>query len=507
MKQNRLFHPTSGPASFRGLISKKFRSAFVQNPVLTTWVTGFFRLNIFYTGIFFSLLALIFACQPTEAPDPDVDEEEPIEEEVPANNLSTGFLVTGDMRDNKLPINGVATFRLNVVGHEGDLDELQYRWTLTEERARMQDAGTGLTNPTVAGRVMNCVGMREGEETITVEILDAEGKVLAERSADFDIAGFIDPDLARGCFDQPKIIYHYEIATYVMNFDGSGRESIYNSGNLPAVDISPNGEWIAYQKDFDRINGDSVNYTGMVLRRCSSIEEILIPSDGTRWPGQTWQTLYDTGRPRFSKDSKTVYFMRFNPAQGYDTSKPGVVGVGNEYKYRDLAAYDIESGTWRYLTEHWKEESQVIDFVVSPATGEIIYSYAKTGEFERLRFLNPETGAARDFIDMSAQGIFVDQPAISPDGKDLIFISGTQTTAGIYRLELVDGAQPMELYRFDPQYTGFGYPHYYAGGTRIMMNGYQDQDNSNLWSIDANGNDLQMVTDTPGDELMIGVLH
>jgi Tol biopolymer transport system component len=95
---------------------------------------------------------------------------------------------------------------------------------------------------------------------------------------------------------------------------------------------------------------------------------------------------------------------------------------------------------------------------------------------------------------------------IHPDGQDIIFTGGTQTTAGIYRLELDDGAQPMELYRFDPRYTGFGNPHYYAGGTRIMMNGYHNQDNSNLWSIHANGNDLQMVTDTPGDELMIGVL-
>ena len=33
------------------------------------------------------------------------------------------------------------------------------------------------------------------------------------------------------------------------------------------------------------------------------------------------------------------------------------------------------------------------------------------------------------------------------------------------------------------------------------------QNNVNLWSVDANGNDLQQITDSPFVESMQGVLH
>lgn len=74
---------------------------------------------------------------------------------------------------------------------------------------------------------------------------------------------------------------------------------------------------------------------------------------------------------------------------------------------------------------------------------------------------------------------------------------------------MTDGSQPLLLFLdISPQSLPPLQPHYYANGSRIAWSGQENgQGNVNIWSIDANGNDLQQITDTTGNDSMMDVLE
>ncbi len=79
---------------------------------------------------------------------------------------------------------------------------------------------------------------------------------------------------------------------------------------------------------------------------------------------------------------------------------------------------------------------------------------------------------------------------------------------GTFRIKLTDGAKPLLLFD-DPSEESLLpiFPFYYAGGSRIVWAGQENgQNNSNLWSADANGKDIKLVLDAPGHEFLMGVL-
>ena len=392
-------------------------------------------------------------------------------------DVSVRIVATG-LSDGKLALNNGASFTATVTGFDGDPSGLRYHWILANGRGELSDGTNVLPNPFVGGNSIRCGGKTAGEEQITIKVLDATNTVLATAFIDFTIvAPTGSGGSRRGCFDQPKIYFQSGTQYQVINFDGSGRQSIGVSGGT-GIAISPDGEWIA-------VTDDSLTTTGwdMYVQRCDGTERRIIP-DGTG----------EDSIAKFSPDSKTLYFMRPEP------STPRVQG---KFRPSDIAAYDLASGRLRFVTKIGPSDEYVGDFTVSPVTGEIAFfrENLSTGS-TKLSLVQPESGLIRDFTTLSQGGGYTRGLDWSPDGGDIIFAvrAGEQ---GIYRIKLTDGSQPLLLFR-----TLANHAHYYAGGSRIVWGGQENgQNDINLWSIDANGNDMRQLTDIGGTEFMQGVLH
>lgn len=407
----------------------------------------------------------------------------------PANNVSVTIAASG-LSDGKLALNNAATFTADVTGYDDDPSGLGYRWTLSTGRGELYDGTNSLPNPAVGGNSIRCVGKTAGDEQIIVEVLDATNGLLATASVGFTIVPPTDSGISRGCFDQPKILFRRGSAYFVINYDGSERQNIGVSGGTTAA-ISPDGEWIAW-------NDDSKDGWDMYVQRCDGSEK-------TKILGGTSEDFF----PQFSPDSKTLYFLRPEPSQEKSI---------NAQRPQDIAAYDLATGQLRFLTTLYQLDERVSNFTVSPVTGEIAfyrnsYEDLPSGGYRvtiKLSFLQPESGLIRDFTKLP-QARYDYGLDWSPDGGDIIFSSRIDGEQGIYRIKLTDGSQPLLVFRHlrensVPPY----YPHYYAGGSRIVWMGQSQENGQNnviLWSVDANGNDLQQITDSPFAESMQGVLH
>ncbi|HKK38224.1 MAG TPA: hypothetical protein VJ949_02275 [Cryomorphaceae bacterium] len=422
----------------------------------------------------FGKLLLTFLLLTTLSCSEDEDKEEGISVEISTSGIN----------DDKLAINNRATFTAQLSGFEGNASALTYRWSLSSGNGELTDGVNELANPSERGNSISCFGRIEGDERITVRVLDGADNIVATSSYDFIITPF-----SRGCFDQPKIIFAKGYSYYVINFDGSFQQSI--GGQVPGsggVAISPNGEWIAY---LELVNGGG----DMHIQSCDGTEHIMIPV-----------STHEDFTPKFSPDSRTLYFLRSEPSQ----PEPF-----NSIRNLDIVAYDIETGELDFLTSVYEQDETVRDYAVNDLTGEIVL-WKKWSEdlpgggyqsHYMLSFLQPETGVGEDFM-LMPQGGYLNMD-LSPSGEDIIFSATYDGVRGIYRLNLTTGSQP-ELVFLDlspdtnPPYR----PIYYAGGSRIVWEGQENgQNNGNLWTIGADGNDLQQMTDLSGNEYLIGVLH
>lgn len=424
--------------------------------------------------VFLCWLAILTACST-------------IEEGGPNQTLTISLKASG-LNDGKLGVNARADFSAEIAGYSGNPSDLRFRWALVNNRVILMDGSVLLENPAFLGSSIGVLGRITGEETILVGVLDESNTILGTASMNFTILPGSDPGISRGCFDQPKLIFQLGSSYSTINEDGTGRQSLGISGGLSAA-ISPDGEWVAW-------NDDSVEGWDMYLQRCDGSERKKIPG------GDSSDFL-----PRFSHDSKTLYFLRANPAQVKPKNSAGNL---------DIVAYRIESGELSYLTNLYTLEEGVGDLVVSTITGEIAFFRKKVetlpgGGFRtitRLSFLQPLSGGIRDFVTLP-QGRYDFGLDWSPDGKDIIFSSTGQPQRGIFRINVSDGSQPLLVFA-DPSPSSNPpmNPTYYAGGTRIAWGGQENgQNNINIWSIDANGNDMRQLTNLPGNELLQGVLR
>lgn len=421
--------------------------------------------------LFFLALTVVISCSEDSASPDEVSVD------ITASGLS----------DDKLPLNSSATFTANVSNFQGDPADLIHRWTLSKERGALTDGGVELPSPSLVGNSIRCIGKTAGDELILVEVLDTNNTVLGKASLDFTIVPPTDPGISRECFDRPKIIYRSGSSFYVINHDGSEEQSIGISGGL-SLDISPDGEWIAW-------NDESSEGWDMWVQRCDGTERTMIA-------GGTSEDFL----PKFAADSKTVYFLRPEPSQ----EKPSI-----GFRPSDIAAYEMETGEFRFLTTLYQNDERATDLTVSPITGDIAFfrrSYESSPDGDKvitkISFLQPETGLIRDFVTLpeAAYNYGLDW---SPDGKDIIYSAQNSQERGIYRIDVTDGFQPFLIFDDPSPITQPPlYPHYYAGGTRIVWGGQEnDQTSIDLWSIGANGKDMQQMTNRSGSENMQGVLH
>ena len=408
----------------------------------------------------------------------------------PADTVTVALAATG-LTDGKLTLNATAAFTATVTGFTGDASGLGYRWTLSTDRGELSDGTDPLPSPTLGGPAMACVGKTGGDERITVAVLSAAGDVLATAATDFTIIPPIDPGEGWGCFDQPKIYFlNTNFRGYMCNYDGSDEESFGVVGALSCA-ISPDGEWIA------TCEADLGGYQVYVTRCDGSTGWIWIEEGGV---GEDFI-------PEFSQDSRTLYFLRPEPTQP---------DPFNAFRLPDIAAYDLETGEVRFVTTLHQSGESVGDFAVSPLTGEIAFTRQSYEELpdgsyavhSMLSFVDPETGVIRDFLALTG-GVSNQGLDWSPDGGHIIFSGGGDQGVGIYRLELTDGSQPLRIFPQTSEVIDSPHnPRYYADGDRIVFghsgNGATTVD---LWTIDANGGDPQLLLDYAGNIYLMGVLH
>ncbi|WP_209330014.1 TolB family protein [Lunatimonas salinarum] len=399
------------------------------------------------------------------------------------SDITVTIEATG-LSDDKLSVNNFATFRAIVEGGEDIV--VRYKWSLSAQRGELTDGVTTMPSPSLSDDTIRCVGRTAGDEVITVEVIDTKNTVVAVASMPFTIIALVDVPKDYGCFDQPKLIYQRgSLSKYVCNFDGSNPQYLGVRGL--SVAISPNGRWIAYN-DYD----DGQTGYFMYLRNCETNETITIPGgDG------------DDYTPEFSHDSKILYFLRPNPSleENFASGRP-----------TDLAAYNLETGEDYFVTTLYQSSEEVSRFTVSKVSNEIAFIRNSTvedsGISPRLSILNPASGLITDVYTLG----FGPNSGIdwSPNGEDIIFSSASTTNGrGIFRFNLIDGIGPKLIFSdLSPQSLPPLFPHYYANGTRIAWSGQENgQNNQNIWSIDANGNDLQQITSDSPNETVNGVLE
>ena len=395
------------------------------------------------------------------------------------NNVMVSIEANG-LNDDKLALNNSANFTVIVSGFEEDASSLTYRWTLSNENGELSDGVNPLPNPSVSSSSISCIGQTAGEEEIMVEVLDSSNTILALASYNFIILPSDDPGGSFGCFDQPKLIYRKGTFNFVLNFDGTNEESL-GIGGGSGVAISPNGEWIAQARDTQL--GWQMN-----LFRCDgSTGLIAIPL--------TFEHLDNS--PVFSLDSKTLYFTRAVPWE-------------DDYLI-EIFSYEIETGALNQITSLAQQDETVLGgFTISPVTGDISFQrYLINTEQAKLAFLQPESGLITDFYTFP-DGISTSSLDWSPDGGDIIFSAPLPSATGIYRVNVTSGSQPLLVFEDPSPNTVLPLgPTYYNGGDRIAWAGSENgQSASSLWSIDANGEDMQLLLDANASLLVLfGVLR
>ncbi|MBV7267981.1 TolB family protein [Winogradskyella luteola] len=399
------------------------------------------------------------------------------------SNVTVSIEASG-LNDDKLALNNSATFTAIVSGFEGDVSSLTYRWRLSTENGELSDSENPLPNPSVSGSSINCVGKSEGDEEITVEVLDEFNSVLALASYTFTILPSNDPGGSYGCFDQPKLIYRNGTFNFVLNFDGTNEEYLGIGGGI-GVAISPDGEWIAQARD-------TQSGWQMHIFRCDGSTG-LIPIPVT--------FVEDDSCPKFSLDSKKLYFTGA-------VDSPSAPVNGNIY---EIFAYDLETGALNQLTSVAEQGDFIFGcFAISPVTGDIAFTrYNFDTEQTKLAFLQPESGLVTDFTTFP-QGFGNSNLDWSPDAGDIIFWAQFNDTPGIYRINLTSGSQPLLIYQNEANSDFSFSPTYYNGGDRIAWVGpsQNGQTGNSLFSTNANGEDLQTLLDANSSIfLLYGILR
>lgn len=429
--------------------------------------------------LFLFISLVILGCDTAGDPDPATGSVE-----IAASGLS----------DGKLAINNSATFTANLIDYRGDPADLVYRWSMTFGRGELSVGATSLGVLAEAGKTISCIGKEVGDEEIGVVVFDANNQLIGEATFSFRVVPSVDASgVSRGCFDQPKFIYSTGNSHYVMNVDGTGQEYLGISGDGFSI-VSPDGEWYAWTI----YDWESVGTGGwdMYVQRCDG-------SDRRKIEGGTGEDF----QVKFSPDSKTLYFLRPDPEQEFS---------GSWGRLKDIVAYDMESEDLRFLTSFYKDGAQVRDFTVNPLTGDIAFFHQKTESppeggtrliYNRFSFLQPASGLITYTTDEST--FPYDGMDWSPDGEDIIFAGASEESGrGLYRIEVTEGSKAMLLYPYTDTNTVQDSPYfYYAGGSRIAFRGTDGPNVRTLWSIDANGNDLQKIPDTHRVAFFMGVLH
>lgn len=376
--------------------------------------------------------------------------------------------------DGSLSLNATAGFEAEITGLDGN-PSLVYEWSLAagkgtlilENQERGHQTQTSAPSVTVRGDDL-------GNESLRVKVLnEATARLLGEDLLSFQITEAV------GCYSELTIFYRNNDwgnpAMAGIGMESGNVKTLQLSPDNWLMDISPNGQWFLRQ-DFS----DRRNYT-IWLEACDGSGSRFL-AEGPQIEG-----------PTFGPNGKYVYFSELisYPEQ---TQDPRAV---------ELVRVDIETGEKVFISEFrvFSSEPRVspngnwIAFEHSESTFNPNGTYA--GSITHLAVMPIEGGAPRFLVPIESNDLAGFD--WSPDSEHLIFNWHKQSgssdthTNGIYRISRGGGAGPSLVFT-EPE--GNGRPIYYADGTRIAFHGHPAGESTQfgIWSIDANGGDLQRLS-------------
>jgi len=379
-----------------------------------------------------------------------------------------------------LSINATARFDVEVTGASG-IDTLIYEWTLREGRGTLIISNSPYGDHVeIFSPYVNVRGDKAGEETILVNVKDVSGNSLGKDQLTFNIT---EPSGTSGCFDEPMLFYRD-------NNPGNPRMSHLGleTGTIKTthldpnnwhMDISPDGNWFIREYFPDYANNE------IWIDACDGSESKKL-AEGPH-----------INSPTFGPDGKYVYYTELidYPEQTQDPRAEEIVRV------------NIESGEKEFISDFRVFAKSP---KVSPDGKWIVFEHNKetfnengsyAGSIIHLAVMPSEGGPAQFLVPIEG-GRIGPNFDWSPDSKDIIFYFNEYTNndgpliEGIYRVYLNGGGGASLIY--DYGITGSSRKiAYYANGTRIAFEGHPAGDDTqyDIWSIDANGDDLQRLTD------------
>lgn len=381
--------------------------------------------------------------------------------------------------DGSLSLNATARFDARYTG-ETDSSSLIYEWSLQETRAtlivdgRDMGAQTQTSTPYIFVR-----GNKAGEETIRVKALNNKSeKSQAEDALSFEIT---TSSGTSNCFDGPTLFYRgnnwEDPSVIAIGLESDTKKISELPPNNWLMDISPDGNWFIRQDFTDRANNV------LWLDACDGSESRKLVEG------------LHIEEPVFGPNGQYIYYSKLidYPQQPEDP------------RAHELVRLDIETGEKVFISEFGVFS---LSPRVSPDGKWIAFEHKKptfddnggyTGSIVHLAVMPSEGGPARFLTQIT--GGEMGRPDWSPDSKNLIFYFKSYTVndgpfrEGIYRIDVNGGGDPFFLFG-----EGASYQHniaYYANGGRIAFEGHPNANDTqfDIWSIDANGNDLQRLTD------------
>jgi hypothetical protein len=377
--------------------------------------------------------------------------------------------------DNTMALNSNATFNAIVDGID-ESQNLAYLWYLETFRGALLINGQVVDN--AIQTIDNSIQVRgdnPGSETIKVEVINADsGEVLAEDSLTFEI---VEPTVVARCFNESMLFLRDANWTRIFGFGiESGETSVINAPTVSAfTDMSPNGSLYLRQnlEDFTNIE--------IYLESCDpTVGSTLLVEGG------------QTEMPTFGPNGVYVYYSKTidYPEQVEDP------------RAKEIVRYDLQTGQEVFITD-----TRVFSGApkVSPDGNWIAFEQAVPqfntngsfiGSITHLAIMPSEGGPAQLLFEIDWDNFRLGGFDWSPDSDNIIFYLDAYTnnnssfTEGIYRVQRAGGS-PFLLFTYGADTSSTAHNlGYYDNGNRIAL-----ERGGDIWSIDANGNDLQLLFD------------
>lgn len=403
--------------------------------------------------------------------------------------------------NGQLSLNATATFEVSIQDPDGlhQPEDLSYQWSLDEERgAFLLDGGGEATEATTTETSLRVRGDRAGVETVRVTVVDTStDTTIGVGTLPFNITSPSEtPSL---CFDSTTLFVAYGYPpnrTDAIDLDTGERGLLVNG---LVFSVSRDGNWV----------------TGIVRYRSGLSQVFMQRCDGAGLRFLTSGEYYDE-TPRFAPDGRSVYFRRLSADENVLFPGEGLSG------YYEFWVVDVATGDSRQLTNLNASAGGSWEYAISPDGETIVFEHstASKGEHSSAKFvyefqLVTMSAGGGPLHSLTYLGDYIPLEGIdwSPDGKDIIFswraASQADSTreSGIYRIHPTAGGGPQLIFADPSEHNAPpSRPTYYAGGTRIAWSGQEyGQTTIEVWSIDANGGNVQQLTTDVGSARLMDI--